>query len=150
MRFRFLPALALAAAVALTASGCAGVQGSGTDVPDSGGTPESRTSTQLPDVTRPTASEIESLISTGDLPAGFRADESSVRLLIDGDKVAATWTGPRLGSCEDGAGSPGSFAALLLLQDVPLQDIQRCDGFWQATQADGSHLLWNDAGNAKN
>lgn len=129
---RFVPALALLLAAAPVVTGCAaGASSAGP--------------------TQPKASEIARLVASGALPSDFRPEAGSVRLIASGPRVAATWSGPALASscaAQDG-GSPAGFVSILLLQDVGLTDVQRCGEFWQATQADGSRVLWNDAANAE-
>lgn len=123
---------AVAAAVGLM-TGCSGGENAGGqgDGPDSS----------------PTGAELQALIDDGTLPKDFPANGDRVRLVQDGTAVAASWVGPALAAgCEPAKSTPGSHAQTLLLQDVPLENIQVCGGFWQATQADNSQLLWNEEG----
>lgn len=95
----------------------------------------------------PTGAELQALIDDGTLPEDFPANGDRVRLVLDSTAVAASWVGPALvAGCEPTKSTPGSYAQPLLLQDVPLENIQVCGDFWQATQADNSQLLWNEEG----
>ncbi|SJN08983.1 hypothetical protein FM113_04960 [Leucobacter sp. 7(1)] len=124
------------AALALLLAGCAPASepNAGVNAGDSG----------IPSEAAPSGADLQKLIDDGTLPADFPAGAERVRLIEHGKKLAASWTGEPLGAdCSAAESSPGSYAAILLLQDVPLTDIQRCGDVWQATQADGSHVLWN-------
>lgn len=140
-------ATAMAAAVLLLAgcAGAAGESGSGTNSGSGSGTTNGGSSTSAGTTeTSPSTAEIEQLITDGVLPEGFPKDATNVRLVQDGDRVAASWAGDRLtGSCSAASSSPGSFAMTLLIQDAGLEQVEQCGAVWQATQADGTHVLWN-------
>ena len=98
---------------------------------------------------RPNTSELEALISQETLPKTFPTDAQDIRVVEDGKKIAATWTGPALtGSCTSSTESPGSYALSLLIQDAGLEKVQKCGDFWQAQQVDGSRVLWNNSDQA--
>lgn len=124
------------AALVLLLAGCAPAPApnTGVNAGDSG----------VPSEAAPSGADLQKLIDDGTLPADFPADAERVRLIEQGKKLAASWTGEALSAdCAAAESSPGSVAAILLLQDAPLTDIERCGDVWQATQADGSHVLWN-------
>ncbi|WP_202382066.1 hypothetical protein [Leucobacter chromiireducens] len=131
-----------AAAAVLLLAGCASGSPAGEDTNSGGDGGE--TSTAGPSDTAPTTAELERLIADGVLPADFPAAAERVRLIQDGDELAASWTGAALSEgCSAADSSPGSIASMLLLQDVGITEVQQCGAVWQATQADGSHVLWN-------
>ncbi len=120
---RILPGAGILA-IAVLISGCAFGQG-GTSGPLS-------------------ASEVEDLVSAGVLPDDFPSQADEVRLIRGGDSIAMSWRGEALRKeCTPAESTPGSIAAPLLIQDAGLTEIEKCGTFWQATQADGSHVLWN-------
>lgn len=134
-------ATAVGAAVLLLAGCASGTPaGGGTSTGgDSGGSTAAG-----PSDTAPTAAELERLIADGVLPADFPTTAERVRLIQDGDELAASWKGDPLSTgCSAAESSPGAIASMLLLQDVGITEVQQCGKVWQATQADGSHVLWN-------
>ena len=134
MKRRFATRVSIGAAVAaLLLTGC-----TATPAPEDSGQGAG------PEDSRPTASELNTLREDGTLPKTFPEDAENVRLIRDGDKIAASWTGePLAGECAPSTDSPAPYAALLLLMDVGLEDVEQCGDVWQATQADGSHVFWN-------
>ncbi len=136
----FFGATAILAAVAL--AGCS--------APSAGPEPSSPSGTSETsepggaEMLNPTKAEVAQLVADGHLPKGFPADASNIRVIQEGDKIAATWTGgPIDATCEASTERVGSYAGMLLIQDAPITDTEQCGDVWQAKQVDGSRLLWN-------
>lgn len=88
--------------------------------------------------------DVARLIDQGILPADFPRNAVSVRMNVDGDAIGVTWNGDRLTEgCMAGDAEVNAPVAMLMLQDVGIENVERCGDFWQADQADGSHILWN-------
>ncbi|GAA2835123.1 hypothetical protein FB468_2349 [Leucobacter komagatae] len=94
----------------------------------------------------PSTAEVEKLVAEGTFPKGFPKDAEGVRVIQQGDQVAASWKGsPIKADCVPSADGPGSYASLLLLMDVGIQETEKCGDVWQAVQADGSRIFWNSS-----
>lgn len=114
----------------------------GTTVTDGSG---SGSTSKLRDY-QPTEEELAALIKQGKLPETFPTDAKNIRVVEDGDRVAVAWAGEALsGSCSASTETPGSYALGLLIQDAALEEVQQCGDFWQAKQADGTWVSWNDS-----
>lgn len=134
---------AAAGALTLALTGCA----PSTAAPaDDSNTAEagSNTSDDTADLTP--AEQIDALISAGKLPASFDRDAEGLRVSVSGDEFGVRWIGaPLTDGCEASSGIPNLTMSAMLLQDVAISDVQQCGDVWQATQADGSRVAWNEA-----
>lgn len=125
----FAPLATISFVVALLLSGCSAAT-DGTE-----GEPQQSASAQL-----------EQLKSEGKIPASFTAEPLDLRVEVDGEEFGISWKGqPLTEDCVPGEGRTNSTVALLMLQDVGIEDVQQCGNVWQATQADGSYIAWNAA-----
>ena len=135
---RWLTGAGATIASMLLTVGCAGIAAPN---PDSGSGASEDTTAQDHSLR---GAELERYVAEGKLPKSFPKEVELVRIIEAGEKIAASWEGKPIDEeCTAVDSSPGSYAQIMVIQDAGLTDVKQCGDVWAATQADGTHLLWN-------